>query len=179
MAELSLQERLQPSLLDRLTDTEPDSKVESRAQRVLSLNRLRRSVLRDLGWLLNCGCLSVTEDLDAFPDAKRSVINYGVRDLAGSVAVAADLDQVEREVKQAILDFEPRILADSLHVKVRRDEEAMSYRTLTFDIEGQLWAQPLPVSMFLSTEVDLETGATTVNASPPGAATCADTGCPG
>ena len=70
MAELSLQERLQPSLLDRLTDNEPDSNDESRAQRVLSLNRLKRSVLRDLAWLLNSGNLANTEDLDVLLNFK-------------------------------------------------------------------------------------------------------------
>lgn len=162
MAELSLQERLQPSLLDRLTDIEPDSKVESRAQRVLSINRLKRSVLRDLAWLLNCGCLSMTDDLDEYPEAKRSVINYGVRDLAGTVATSADVARIEREVKQAILDFEPRILANTLSVKVHLDDTRMNQKTLSYQIEGQLWAQPLPVSLLLSSEVDLETGVTTL-----------------
>ena len=165
MAELSLQEQLQPSLLDRLTDNEPDSKVESRAQRVLSINRLKRSVLRDLAWLLNCGPLSVTDDLDAYPDAKRSVINYGVRDLAGSVAASTEIAEIEREVKQAILDFEPRIIPNSLSVKVVVNKGEMSQRSLSFEIEGQLWAQPLPVSMLLSTEIDLDTGVTTVEES--------------
>lgn len=165
MAELSLQERLQPSLLDRLTDNEPDAQVESRAQRVLSINRLKRSVLRDLAWLLNCGSLSVTDDLDAYPDAKRSVINYGVRDLAGGVAASTEIAVIEREVKQAILDFEPRILPHSLSVKVTVDKKEMSQRSLSFEIEGQLWAQPMPVSMLLSTEVDLDTGVTTVEES--------------
>lgn len=165
MAELSLQERLQPSLLDRLTDNEPDTNVESRAQRVLSINRLKRSVLRDLAWLLNCGPLSVTDDLDAYPDAKRSVINYGVRDLAGSVAASTEIAAIEREVKQAILDFEPRIMPNSLSVRVVVDKEEMSQRSLSFEIEGQLWAQPLPVSMLLSTEIDLDTGVTTVDES--------------
>ena len=165
MAELSLQERLQPSLLDRLTDNEPDTNVESRAQRVLSINRLKRSVLRDLAWLLNCGPLSVTDDLDAYPDAKRSVINYGVRDLAGSVAASTEIAAIEREVKQAILDFEPRIMPNSLSVRVVVDRGEMSQRSLSFEIEGQLWAQPLPVSMLLSTEIDLDTGVTTVDES--------------
>ena len=165
MAELSLQERLQPSLLDRLTDNEPDTNVESRAQRVLSINRLKRSVLRDLAWLLNCGPLSVTDDLDAYPDAKRSVINYGVRDLAGSVAASTEIAVIEREVKQAILDFEPRIIPNSLSVKVVVNKGEMSQRSLSFEIEGQLWAQPLPVSMLLSTEIDLDTGVTTVEES--------------
>ena len=55
MAELTPKERLQPSLLDRLTDDAPAEKVESREQRVLSLTKLRQSVNRDLGWLLNTG----------------------------------------------------------------------------------------------------------------------------
>ena len=165
MAELSLQERLQPSLLDRLTDNEPDTKVESRAQRVLSINRLKRSVLRDLAWLLNTCALSVTDDLDEHPEVKKSVINYGVRDLSGSAAAAMDINMIEREVKQAILDFEPRILPHSLSVKVIVDRDEMSKKTLSFEIEGQLWAQPMPVSMLLSTEVDLDSGVTTVEES--------------
>ncbi len=163
MAELSLQERLQPSLLDRLTDNEPETKVESRAQRVLSLNRLKRSVLRDLAWLLNCGNLAMTEDLDPYPEVGNSVLNFGVTDLAGSTAASTDVRTVEREIKQAILDFEPRILASSLSVKVSLSDEEMDNRTLSFLIEGQLWAQPLPISLYLSTDLDLETGTTTVN----------------
>ncbi len=162
MAELSLQEKLQPSLLDRLTDNEPESKVESRAQRVLSLSRLKRSVLRDLAWLLNSGNLAMTEDLSPYPEVTNSVVNYGVTDLAGTTATSTDTRVVEREIKQAILDFEPRILPESLSVKVSVSDEYMSNRTLSFLIEGQLWAQPLPISLYLSTDLDLETGTTTV-----------------
>ena len=165
MAELSLQERLQPSLLDRLTDNEPESKTESRAQRVLSINRLKRCVLRDLAWLLNSGCLSVTEDLSDYPEVKNSVINYGVPGLSGIAASSTDITRVEREVRQAILDFEPRILAKTLSVKVVLDRKKLSRKMLSFKIEGQLWAQPLPVSMYLSTDVDLESGSTTINES--------------
>lgn len=53
MAELTPPERLQPSLLDHLTDDEPAASQETRSPRVLSIQRLRESVLRDLGWLLN------------------------------------------------------------------------------------------------------------------------------
>ncbi|MCY2964699.1 MAG: type VI secretion system baseplate subunit TssE, partial [Planctomycetota bacterium] len=41
MAELTSQERLQPSLLDRLTDDAPDQKSESRERRVLSVSGMR------------------------------------------------------------------------------------------------------------------------------------------
>jgi type VI secretion system protein ImpF len=29
---------------------------------------------------------------------------------------------------------------------------------MAFDIEGELWAQPMPLQMYLRTEVDLELG---------------------
>jgi len=163
VAELSLEERLQPSLLDRLRDNEPDSDVESRAQRVLSISRLKRSVLRDLEWLLSTGNLAITEDLSDYPEMSNCVINYGVANLGGSSASSTDVAQVERDVRQAILDFEPRILAKTLSVTVVLDEKKMSRQTLSFQIEGQLWAQPLPVSLYLSTDVDLETGSTTIS----------------
>ena len=162
MAELSLQEKLQPALLDRLMDDEPDKKVESRAKRVLSLNRLKSCVLRDLAWLLNCGNLEVTEDLGNFPEVRKSVLNYGVPDLAGKTVSATEVGELEREIRIAILNFEPRILADTLSVRVTINRDAMSTKTMSFIIEGQLWAQPLPLSLFLSTDLDLETGSATV-----------------
>ena len=162
MAELSLQERLQPSLLDRLTDDEPETQVESRSKRVLSLNRLKRSVLRDLAWLLNSTHLETVEELDEYPEARRSVINYGVLDLAGKTVSCTNIPELEREIRDAILHFEPRILADSLRININVNRDHMSGKTLSFQIEGQLWAQPLPISLFLSTELDLETGAASV-----------------
>jgi type VI secretion system protein ImpF len=34
----------------------------------------------------------------------------------------------------------------------------MNHNAMTFDIEGDLWAQPLPLRLYLRTELDLETG---------------------
>ena len=48
MAELTPSERLQPCLLDRLTDDHPEEVKESRDQRVVSMRRYREAVLRDL-----------------------------------------------------------------------------------------------------------------------------------
>jgi type VI secretion system protein ImpF len=83
MAELTPKERLQPSLLDRLTDNEPDKQQEAREKRVLSMRKLRESVQRDLAWLLNSGNLETVQDLDDYPLVSHSVINYGLPDLAG------------------------------------------------------------------------------------------------
>ena len=162
MAELSLEERLQPSLLDRLTDDEPKNTVEARAHRVISINRLKSCVLRDLAWLLNCGSLSITEDLEKYPEVQRSVLNYGSAQLSGKSVAAAEISSLERRLRKVILDFEPRIIPETLKVIVDADREKMNNQALTFRIEGQLWAQPLPVNLYLSTDIDLETGGATV-----------------
>ncbi len=158
MAELSPKERLQPSLLDRLTDNEPDKKKESADKRVLSMRRLRESVLRDLGWLLNCGNLASLEDLDDYPLVAHSVVNYGLPDLTGVSASGIDVPQVERALRQAILDFEPRILRNSVKVRTIVSEGEMNRNAIAFEIEGELWAQPMPLRLYLRTELDLESG---------------------
>ena len=158
MAELTPQERLQPSLLDRLTDKSRDTRSESRDRRTLSMGQLRQAVLRDLAWLLNTGHLETTEDLDAYPFVKDSVLNFGLPDISGVSAASADTASLENAVKEAILKFEPRISEDSLKVGVAKDETVMGRNTMVFTIEGQLWAEPTPMMLYLKTEVDLETG---------------------
>ncbi|ESQ09457.1 MAG TPA: type VI secretion system baseplate subunit TssE [Chromatiaceae bacterium] len=158
MAELTPKERLQPSLLDRLTDNAPDTTEESRDDRVLSPRRLKACVLRDLQWLLNTCDLASVMDLGAYPEVSRSVLNFGLPDLAGRNVTGLDILTLERELRQAILRFEPRILPASLIIRAVVDEKHMNQNAVRFDIEGELWGQPLPQQLYLRTEVDLESG---------------------
>lgn len=162
MAELTAQERLQPSLLDRLTDDEPGARKESRDRRVLGLRKLRQSVVRDLAWLLNTGNIEALEDIEDYPEVARSVLNYGLPDIAGSTASGTKPEHIERLIRQAIWDFEPRILRNSVKVHVSVDDDQMNRNSIAIEIEGELWAQPVPDHLFLKTEIDLETGHITV-----------------
>ncbi len=90
MAELTQQEKLQPSLLDRLADDEPAEEIESRDKRILSLRQLRKSVHRDLGWLLNTCNLSCAVDLDGYSEVTSSVLNYGLPELTGRTLMSLD-----------------------------------------------------------------------------------------
>src|SRR4051812_21674980 len=93
MAELTQKERLQPSLLDRLTDTEPEQRQESREKRILSPSRLRESVRRDLTWLFNTPNLATMLDLANYPQVAESVVNYGLPSLAGPTTSSVDIPQ--------------------------------------------------------------------------------------
>src|SRR5688572_24739000 len=53
MSDVLPTEKLQPCLLDRLTDRNPGATQESRTERVMKPTEYRASVLRDLSWLLN------------------------------------------------------------------------------------------------------------------------------
>lgn len=158
MAELTTGERLQPSLLDRLTDDEPTKSRESRDKRVMSLQQIRDAVQRDLASLLNAGCLEATEDLEQYPYARNSVLNYGIPDLAGTSVSGSDTATLERVLTRAISTFEPRILPNSLRVRVITNPDEMRHRAMVFEIEGKIWSQPMPLRLFWNTEVDLETG---------------------
>jgi type VI secretion system protein ImpF len=157
MAELTPTERLQPSLLDRLTDDEPSQSQESRNRRILGIQKLRECVLRDVAWLLNTTNLAQSDLAERYPLVAQSVVNYGLPDLAGLTASAVDLEELESVVRQAICDFEPRILRNTLKVRAHAGEE-MNHNALVFEIAGELWAQPVPLELFLKTEIDLECG---------------------
>jgi type VI secretion system protein ImpF len=158
MAELTPSERLQPSLLDRLTDQEPNKREESRDQRVLSLDKLRECVLRDIVWLLNSERLAVRQQTPDCPDAMRSVINYGIPSMSGLNVSGVDNATLEREILEAIHAFEPRLIRGTITVRAISSEEEMSGRAMTFRIEADMWAQPLPLHLYLQTELDLESG---------------------
>ena len=90
MGELTSQERLQPSLLDRLTDDAPMQPDESREQRVISAQRLREYVIRDLSWLLNCTHAQALQSFDVAPRVATSVLNYGIPDFTGVARSGVD-----------------------------------------------------------------------------------------
>jgi type VI secretion system protein ImpF len=153
------QDRLQPALLDRLTDDEPDQTQEPPEARVLSKNRLRQSVLRDLAWLFNATRLDAVTDLSAMPAVKRSVVNFGLPALSGTHASSLDLSDLARAVRDAILMFEPRILPATLQIRTLMDAgELDHHNVIGVEIRGELWAQPVPLEFLVRTEFDLETG---------------------
>lgn len=159
MADLLPQDRLQPSLLDRLIDDEPDKKTEAVERRVLTFSRLRESVMRDLNWLFNASRSLSADEQEAYPAAAASTVNFGLPAFSGLTASSLDMGTMEKQLRDAIIDFEPRLLADSVRVRARHDkEEVGQHNRLTFEIECKLWAQPAPLALLLHSDVDLESG---------------------
>ncbi len=129
---------------------------------VSSLSELSACVKRDLDWLLNARQYSPQEDLKDYPEVEASVVNYGLPDLTGKTAAGLDIRNMERLLKKALLNFEPRIIRRTLAVRILADENLFNHNAITFEIEGELWAEPIPLYMHLRTEFELENGSVSV-----------------
>ncbi|MFT3818702.1 MAG: type VI secretion system baseplate subunit TssE [Rubrivivax sp.] len=152
-------DRLQPALLDRLTDDEPLKRSERVDAVYVNESRLRGALLRDLGWLLNANNAGGLIDFEGLPLAQRSVLNYGITPMAGQLLSELDWPALEADIRQCIVNFEPRILADTLQVSLAPSAASLSHHnTLQFEIRCQFWSMPYPMEMLLKTSLDLETG---------------------
>jgi type VI secretion system protein ImpF len=168
VAGLTAQERLQPSLLDRLTDWEPGNSKESLDAKVLNKQQLRAAVLRDLSFLFNTtraepdparGDPREVAAWKEAPAARQSVLNYGIPALSGISMSRQQFALLELAFKQAILLYEPRIDPRTLSVQINHGSGFnFQHNSLRLIIKGQMWNQPVPLELLLSADVDVETG---------------------
>lgn len=160
MPSLSQQERLQPALLDRLIDDEPEKTVEARESRLITVRKLREAVLRDLTWLFNSSWHSEGEiDSKLYPHARNSTLAYGLPPLAGNTASGFEAATLENSIRQAIERFEPRLVPESLRIRAMLSGKSLDHHNqIQVEIRGSLWSVPVPIELLLHTDVDLESG---------------------
>ena len=162
MADNLLSERLQPSLLDRLTDDAPREKSEARSHRAIDIGRLREIIKRDLSWLLNTNNIEASLDTKSYPNVAKSVLNYGVREVAGEYSSAIRAELIRKSILASIQQHEPRIIAGSTFVELRT-EEYKGETQVAFDIHADMWAQPLPLELYLRSKIDITSGEVTLD----------------
>jgi type VI secretion system protein ImpF len=152
------EDRIQPCLFDRLIDENPENTKDTLAERAISMKRYREGVLRDVAWLMNSKAHLESEDIVAFGEVARSVLNFGVPDLCGQLAGGMDVRRIEERFIEALKAFEPRIIPQTLSIRAVRGGESYGPNVLAFEITGDLWANPVPEQLHIKTHIDLETG---------------------
>lgn len=157
MSDKMIAERLQPSLLDRLTDHDPTDLRETRDSRVINIRQLRDIIQRDLAALLNTSDSNTLIDAERFPHVSTSVLNYGIKEVAGDFSTAERAELIRKSISDAIQTFEPRILPGSVDVTLRVGHSNRN-SIVTYDIRADMWAQPMPIELYLRSEVDVTTG---------------------
>jgi type VI secretion system protein ImpF len=158
MAAVDMRNRLQPALLDRLTDDQPDERAEADDCRAMSKAQLRQAVLRDLRALFNA-VQPLGVEADSSPLLGDSVLNFGLPPLSGKLASLLDVSVLEAMIRQAIVRFEPRLLPETLEVRALEATSVLdTHNIIEFEIRGHLWSQPVPLEILLRTQLDLEAG---------------------
>ena len=171
MAGLTSQERLQPSLLDRLTD---DAARRARARRSTRACSTSSSCARrccatwpgcstrpatspsptrgDPSERARCGS-------DA-PHARDSVLNFGIPSLSGITLSVARLRGASRQRSaQAIVRLRAAHRPEDARGRDRqRHGSGIQHEQPAPGHPGQMWNQPVPLELLLSADVDVETG---------------------
>lgn len=141
MARVDLDQPLQPSVLDRLLDDNPDRSVDPPKSRGQSLAELRAAVRRDLEMLLNCRqrCRGWHSDLK---ELKHSLVNYGIPEFT-SANMASDTarEDFRSAIEEVIRRCEPRF--QTVEVVLLDNADRLD-RTIRFRIEALMFADPAP-----------------------------------
>lgn len=122
---------IKPGLLDRLMDERPDA---GRGMPLTS-EQLKDSVARDLEALLNTRLAFDPAILNGYPEARASMLHYGLQDFAGyCLTSSVDRAAVCTSIQDAIEAHEPRLR----EVTATLDAAPGSVNRLSFIIHARL-----------------------------------------
>jgi len=152
-------DRLQPSLLDRLTDDEPLKQSEPQDAAAMTRTRLRRAVLRDLAWLFNATNAEAEIDFEGHEEVRLSTVNFGVHTFSGKTLSEVEFIDIQQSLRDAIIAFEPRLLPDTVEVRNIATADLLSlHNSVAFEVRAKLWSMPYPLELLLRSTLDFESG---------------------
>jgi type VI secretion system protein ImpF len=156
MARTELERTVQYSLLDRLVDHEPQTRIEAPMTMAQSVRMLKASVRRDLEWLLNTRRIPEPPP-ESLTEVGKSMYNYGLPDITSlNRDSAASYTRLLRQVERAIAQFEPRLTR--VRVSLVETEGESARRELRFLIEAVLRMDPNPEPVIFDTVLEFSSG---------------------
>jgi type VI secretion system protein ImpF len=132
-----------------------------RARQAITEPLLRREVARDLESLLNCVATESTLDLTDVPYARKSILNYGIPDIAHRTIDERAVDNIPDEIRQAILSYEPRLAAASIHIERDTSIDPAELK-VRFIVRADLTCDPVHVPVEFVADV-VDTGKIMIN----------------
>ena len=128
-----------PSVLDRLLDDAPHVTTEPVSEMHLDMPRYKQAVARDLEALLNSRRVDFEDRIESLPEARRSIMTYGITDLSSlSLLDPGAQGHLRSQIKTAIERHEPRLS----RVRVSLDAPKGRDRQLRFRVDAVLTMHP-------------------------------------
>ncbi len=152
MAGVRNEDRLLPSVYDRLIDHQPNLQTESPKSQSQVIYELKQSLRRDLENLLNTRWTCTKWPPD-YEELELSLINYGIPDFTGvNMGGPENQNRLIQIVRKAIEKFEPRLIKFTIELSRKVDNID---RTLSFRVDGLLHSEPFPEQVVFDTSLDV------------------------
>ena len=132
-----------------------------RARQIITESMLRREVSRDLDALLNTVALDATVDMENAPHVRKSILNFGLSDIALHTIDENSVEEIPDDIRTAIINYEPRIAADTLRIERDKQVDPVELK-IRFVICGELVCHPVHVPVEFVADI-VETGKIVVN----------------
>jgi type VI secretion system protein ImpF len=127
------------------------------ARTPISESLLRREVARDLDSLMNTIAFESAEDLSGLDQVRKSILNYGLPDIAHRSIDEHSVDDIENEIKKALMNFEPRLARDS--IRASRDKAVgVEELKVRFLVQAVLYCEPVNVPVEFVADFELDSG---------------------
>ena len=118
---------------------------------------LRREVSRDLDSLMNTIAMESSENLNSFDYVRRSILNFGLPDIAHRSIDENAVDHIREEIRLALIHYEPRLVPRS--IRVARDSEFDEAELkVRFVVHADLLCDPLNVPVEFVADLELDSG---------------------
>jgi type VI secretion system protein ImpF len=132
-----------------------------RPRQVITESVLRREVGRDLDDMLNAIALESTVDMTQAEYARKSILNFGLPDIAHRTIDEASVKNIPMEIRTAIVNFEPRLAGSSLQIERDFSVDPIELK-VRFIVRADLTCDPVHVPVEFIADVT-DTGKITVN----------------
>jgi type VI secretion system protein ImpF len=155
MARTEIERTVQPSLIDRLTDLEPGVTADGQTTREESAREFRRSVERDVEWLLNTR-RTMHLAPEGCEELRLSVHEYGLPDTTGlAIASKAGRERILTGLRETIERYEPRLAKPRIRLI---DSSQVRAPQMRFVIEATLVMDPSPEQVVFDTVLEIASG---------------------
>jgi type VI secretion system protein ImpF len=151
---------LRHSVIDRLAASPEGGQRRGEAR--IGVLDLKLAVRRDIEWLLNAR-RPLLPGLDDLPEARTSILAFGIPELTLFTASQADRQRICGIIEEALRTFEPRLQPRSIRVEYVPGHEE-SHSRMHFSIHALLDVDPIREPIAFDTSVEMASGAVQVNA---------------
>jgi type VI secretion system protein ImpF len=123
---------------------------------------LRREVARDLDALMNTIALESAQDIESHEYVRRSILNFGLPDIAHRSIDELAVNEVQQEIATALAAYEPRLIRNTIRVSRDATVEAAELK-VRFVVRADLHCEPLNVPIEFVADVEVDSGKIVIN----------------